>query len=44
MLLISVGYVVCYWCYVMEYEFFEDMVVVRIMNEYFILIKVDCEE
>ena len=44
MLIISVGYAACHWCHVMEQESFEDTAVARIMNEYFIPIKVDREE
>ena len=44
MLLISVGYAACHWCHVMEGESFEDTAVARIMNEYFVPIKVDREE
>lgn len=44
MLLISVGYAACHWCHVMEHESFEDTAVARIMNEYFVPIKVDREE
>lgn len=44
MLLISVGYAACHWCHVMEEESFEDTAVARIMNEYFVPIKVDREE
>lgn len=41
---VFIGYLVCYWCYVMEYELFEDEEVVMLMNWYFVCIKVDCEE
>lgn len=44
MLIISVGYAACHWCHVMEHESFEDTTVARIMNEYFLPIKVDREE
>jgi hypothetical protein len=44
MLLISIGYAACHWCHVMERESFEDTTVARIMNEYFISIKIDREE
>ncbi|HMQ48587.1 MAG TPA: thioredoxin domain-containing protein [Saprospiraceae bacterium] len=44
LLLISIGYAACHWCHVMEEESFEDTAVARIMNEYFIPIKVDREE
>ena len=44
MLLISIGYSACHWCHVMEKESFIDEAVARIMNRYFICIKVDREE
>ncbi|MFK7936527.1 MAG: thioredoxin domain-containing protein [Saprospiraceae bacterium] len=43
-LIISIGYAACHWCHVMEHESFEDTTVARIMNDYFIPIKVDREE
>ncbi|WP_436516725.1 thioredoxin domain-containing protein [Ekhidna sp. To15] len=43
-ILVSIGYSSCHWCHVMEKESFEDTAVARIMNEYFINIKVDREE
>ena len=43
-IIISIGYAACHWCHVMEHESFEDTMVARIMNEYFIPIKVDREE
>jgi len=44
LLLISVGYSSCHWCHVMEEESFENEDVAKIMNEYFINVKVDREE
>lgn len=44
MLIVSIGYSACHWCHVMERESFEDTSVARLMNEYFISIKVDREE
>jgi len=44
MLIISIGYSACHWCHVMEHESFEDTAVARIMNKYFVPIKVDREE
>jgi uncharacterized protein YyaL (SSP411 family) len=44
LILISVGYSACHWCHVMEHESFEDEQVARLMNDYFICIKVDREE
>lgn len=43
-ILVSIGYSSCHWCHVMEKESFEDTAVAKIMNEYFINIKVDREE
>ena len=44
LLLISIGYSACHWCHVMEKESFEDTAVAKVMNEYFVSIKVDREE
>ena len=44
LLLISIGYAACHWCHVMEHESFEDEAVAKIMNKYFINVKVDREE
>jgi len=41
---LSIGYSTCYWCHVMEREVFENKEIAKIMNEYFINIKVDREE
>ncbi len=43
-ILLSVGYAACHWCHVMERESFEDEATARLMNEYFVSIKVDREE
>jgi len=43
-ILVSIGYAACHWCHVMERESFEDEVTARLMNEYFINIKIDREE
>ncbi|MCS7297930.1 MAG: thioredoxin domain-containing protein [Bacteroidia bacterium] len=43
-LIISIGYSSCHWCHVMSRESFEDKEVARLMNQYFICIKVDREE
>lgn len=43
-ILLSIGYAACHWCHVMEKESFEDEQVARLMNQYFINIKVDREE
>jgi len=44
LLIISIGYAACHWCHVMEHESFEDTTVAKIMNKYFVPIKVDREE
>ncbi|MEW6741462.1 MAG: thioredoxin domain-containing protein [Planctomycetota bacterium] len=41
---LSVGYSACHWCHVMERESFENPEIARLMNEFFINIKVDREE
>lgn len=43
-ILISIGYSACHWCHVMEHESFEDEEVAKLMNKYFVCIKVDREE
>jgi hypothetical protein len=43
-ILLSVGYSACHWCHVMERESFEDADIARLMNEYFVNVKVDREE
>ena len=43
-ILVSIGYSACHWCHVMEHESFENEAVAKIMNEYFVCIKVDREE
>lgn len=41
---LSIGYSTCHWCHVMEHESFENEVIAKLMNDYFINIKVDREE
>nr|WP_320120313.1 thioredoxin domain-containing protein [uncultured Marinifilum sp.] len=43
-ILVSIGYAACHWCHVMERESFEDESVAKMMNEFFVCIKVDREE
>ncbi|MFQ5480535.1 MAG: thioredoxin domain-containing protein [Thermodesulfobacteriota bacterium] len=43
-LLVSIGYSTCHWCHVMERESYEDEATARLMNEFFIPVKVDREE
>ncbi len=41
---LSIGYSTCHWCHVMGHESFEDLEVARLMNEFFVSVKVDREE
>jgi hypothetical protein len=41
---LSIGYMACHWCHVMERESFENYEIANILNENFIAIKVDREE
>ncbi len=41
---LSIGYATCHWCHVMAHESFEDIEVARLLNKYFVAIKVDREE
>ncbi len=43
-ILLSIGYAACHWCHVMADESFEDEETARLMNQWFINIKVDREE
>ncbi len=43
-ILLSIGYSACHWCHVMERESFEDPETAKLMNKYFVSIKVDREE
>jgi hypothetical protein len=43
-ILLSIGYSACHWCHVMERESFEDDDVAKLMNEWFVCVKVDREE
>ncbi|WP_282013569.1 thioredoxin domain-containing protein [Marinifilum flexuosum] len=43
-ILVSIGYAACHWCHVMEHESFENEEIAKIMNEFFVCIKVDREE
>ncbi|WP_026904887.1 thioredoxin domain-containing protein [Pedobacter glucosidilyticus] len=44
LLLVSIGYSACHWCHVMEHESFEDEEVAKLMNRFFVCIKIDREE
>ncbi|KAL6210429.1 hypothetical protein ACLB2K_015661 [Fragaria x ananassa] len=41
---LSIGYSTCHWCHVMEVESFEDEGIAKLLNEWFVSIKVDREE
>lgn len=41
---LSVGYSTCHWCHVMEVESFENEEVAKLLNDWFVSIKVDREE
>jgi len=41
---LSVAYSTCHWCHVMERESFENEAIAKILNKYFVSIKVDREE
>jgi len=43
-ILLSIGYAACHWCHVMAHESFEDEETARLMNAWFVNIKVDREE
>lgn len=43
-ILLSIGYSSCHWCHVMAHESFEDADVAKLVNAYFVSIKVDREE
>jgi len=44
LIFLSIGYSTCHWCHVMERESFEDPEVAKLLNRYFVAIKVDREE
>jgi uncharacterized protein len=43
-ILLSIGYSACHWCHVMEHESFENEATARLMNDWFVSVKVDREE
>jgi hypothetical protein len=43
-LFVSIGYVSCHWCHVMEREVFENDEVAAFLNAHFVAVKVDREE
>jgi len=42
-LLVSIGYFSCHWCHVMQRESYRDPLLAKMLNEYFIPVKVDRE-
>jgi uncharacterized protein YyaL (SSP411 family) len=44
LIFLSIGYSSCYWCHVMERESFENNDVAKLLNEWFVCVKVDREE
>ncbi|HEV3205173.1 MAG TPA: thioredoxin domain-containing protein, partial [Gemmataceae bacterium] len=44
MVFLSIGYSSCYWCHVMERESFQNSDVAKLLNQWFVCIKVDREE
>jgi uncharacterized protein YyaL (SSP411 family) len=44
LIFLSIGYSSCHWCHVMERESFENPEIARLLNDWFIAIKVDREE
>ncbi len=40
---LSIGYSTCHWCHVMEKESFENPLIARLLNKYFVAVKVDRE-
>jgi len=43
LIFLSIGYSTCHWCHVMEKESFQNEVLAKLFNEYYISIKVDRE-
>ncbi len=43
-IMLSVGYSACHWCHVMAHESFENEQTAKLLNDYFVCIKVDREE
>src|SRR5262249_3121615 len=41
---LSIGYSSCYWCHVMERESFNNPDVAKLLNDWFVCVKVDREE
>jgi len=43
-ILLSIGYSACHWCHVMAHESFANTTTARLMNQWYVCIKVDREE
>lgn len=43
-LYLSIGYSTCYWCHVMEKESFINPKIAKLLNKYFVSVKIDIEE
>jgi len=43
LIFLSIGYSTCHWCHVMEKDSFVDLEVAKLLNQYFVSIKVDRE-
>jgi len=43
-LYLSIGYSTCYWCHVMEQESFINPKIAKLLNKYFVSVKIDIEE
>ncbi len=41
---LSIGYSTCHWCHVMEVESFDNVEVAKVLNQYFIAVKMDREQ
>jgi len=42
-LLVSIGYFSCHWCHVMQRESYRDALLAKLLNDYFVPVKVDRE-
>jgi len=42
-LLVSIGYFSCHWCHVMQRESYQDPLLAKLLNDYFVPVKVDRE-
>ncbi|MGI9320529.1 MAG: thioredoxin domain-containing protein [Thiogranum sp.] len=42
-LLVSIGYFSCHWCHVMQRESYQDPLLAKLLNDYFVPVKIDRE-